>query len=663
MEFKFHQSLYGYDGGHQLLAASQPLSTEARHFLAVITDLSGSAPARGFDYSYTGAPLPGTKFYAFFCTWLAPEMPRPGCVWTHVLLIDLADIAELQDLGALRTLFLRPLPAPRLEDFSRPLSFLETPHASVGVSPIHKTVAADLLAALYAEPDMPIVMPAVEESMHEELIFALWSQQWPRLRRSFRFSTGSFADRGRGGPAFDVQITPEANVSAWNRSGAHVLGSSGPKSTALTISTNETWLRSALDDLSSPDSHGLRIFLRTYGADVNSLRAAFRPLARTHARFTGLGGAEPWKSTLQEIAAEFPAPDEARTLKQASFSNWSSLPTQTAPDRLLDSIRFLCFEDTAGAFAKVDFNFSASLPSVWPARREELGAILAQPPLTEARWTALANALATLMSGEEIPWLWEAHPELLITCVRLNPKLATAPDVWRLPDRSQWTVVEALEASVISENVWRDITRAMLIAGTTVAAREIAQRAGSAALEGALEWIANAKSESLPPVLWREALRPLAEERLSRDALDPAELAFCAAIVPTTIAAKLPASRPDVQALASVPLESLPVPLQLPTAFLLVTIGLQASEDVGAVLLARGFFAVHDALEGAAEPPEAWRLLRPHLPMLWFWEEWDRCLKLRRGLAKWVHEHPQALDTILAAARNPTQRKWLESLR
>jgi GTPase-associated protein 1, N-terminal domain type 1 len=661
VEFAFHQALFGYDGGHQLLAASLPLSTEARHFLAVATDLSGSAPQHGFDQSYTGVALPGKNFYGLFCTWLAPEMPRPGCVWSHVLLIDLADIAELRDLGRLRRLFLRPPLAPKLEDFSHPLRFVDTLEGPFCLPTSGEPLAANLLGALYGEAEQSVVVPAAGAPTHEELIFALWSQQWPRLRRNFRFSTGSFADRGRGGPAFDIQVTPKANLSAWPRDRMLVLASGDMESTGQSACLDEPWLRIALEDLLLADSHGFRTFLRTYGADVRALRAAFVPLARMYGRLT-MADRGPWIATLRTIAAEFPAPDEAGTLKLVSVSKLRSLPPDATLDALVDSVRFLCLEDTTGAFAGVDFDFMKALADLWPTRREAVAEILDKPPLTEVRWTALAKAVADCMSADEIPWLWETHPELVVPFVRLNPGLATDPGVWQLPDRSQWGVIEALEASTISQALWRDITRAMLMAGTTVAAREVTQRAGLAALDGALDWLVETPSAKLPPPLWREVLRPLAEKRLARGTLSPPELAFCATIVPATIAAGLPATRPDVQALASEPLDILPASLHVPTAFLLVTLGLQASAEVGAPLLARGFFPAHDALEGATEPPEAWRLLQPHLPLLWFWEEWDRCLKLRRALENWVYAHPNALGTILAAARKPAERRWLESL-
>jgi hypothetical protein len=38
----------------------------------------------------------------------------------------------------------------------------------------------------------------------------MWDQQWPRLKRAFRFCTLSFAGRSAGGSVFDLQFLPES---------------------------------------------------------------------------------------------------------------------------------------------------------------------------------------------------------------------------------------------------------------------------------------------------------------------------------------------------------------------------------------------------------------------------------------------------------------------
>ena len=100
-QVRVQQALFGYREGHNLVAASVSLPPSVRHFLATITDASGSEIPEGFKITYTGLPVPQTDFYALFCTWPAPEMPRPGCVWSHVLLVELADLARMPDLSVL----------------------------------------------------------------------------------------------------------------------------------------------------------------------------------------------------------------------------------------------------------------------------------------------------------------------------------------------------------------------------------------------------------------------------------------------------------------------------------------------------------------------------------------------------------------------------------
>src|SRR4051794_284651 len=86
--FEAHQALYGYDDGHRLLASSVELDGVDQHLLARQTD-SPDAGTPGWEALLAGYPLPSGR-YAWTMTWPAPEMSRPGCVWTHVLILDLA---------------------------------------------------------------------------------------------------------------------------------------------------------------------------------------------------------------------------------------------------------------------------------------------------------------------------------------------------------------------------------------------------------------------------------------------------------------------------------------------------------------------------------------------------------------------------------------------
>ena len=106
---ELHQALHGYAEGHRQLAASVALKQRDVKTMLVLSDLSG--PGAQIDEAgyLTGYPLTDSKKYALARTWAAAEMRRPGCVWTHTLLIDFADLATLADTAELLALFRRPI--------------------------------------------------------------------------------------------------------------------------------------------------------------------------------------------------------------------------------------------------------------------------------------------------------------------------------------------------------------------------------------------------------------------------------------------------------------------------------------------------------------------------------------------------------------------------
>ena len=79
---KVEQTLHGYSEGHRLIEGSLKLPQSDARTMLVLSDASGSGsriPANGY---ITGDPLAESGKYVLARTWAAPEMSRPGCVWT-----------------------------------------------------------------------------------------------------------------------------------------------------------------------------------------------------------------------------------------------------------------------------------------------------------------------------------------------------------------------------------------------------------------------------------------------------------------------------------------------------------------------------------------------------------------------------------------------------
>ena len=193
---KVHQAFHGYADGHRQLALSTTLKPKDQKTLLALSDISGPGARLEEEGYLTGYPLTDSGVFALARTWPAPEMPRPGCVWTHTLLIDFADLAVLPYLGVLAGLFRRPSGQGDALWYDKPQKLSTTVDGSL--MPEQRSWARQVLAALYGKPKSRIVAlnsnPEVDRA-----VLALWSQQWPRLRRSFRFCTFAASDRSRGG--------------------------------------------------------------------------------------------------------------------------------------------------------------------------------------------------------------------------------------------------------------------------------------------------------------------------------------------------------------------------------------------------------------------------------------------------------------------------------
>src|SRR5438132_2007187 len=98
---EINQCIHGYQNGHELLANSIALPVDVRKILLLQSDLSGQSIEQGFNEYLTGYPIVELGVYAFAKTWYANEMKRPGCVWTHTLLIQFSDLAKIYSLDTL----------------------------------------------------------------------------------------------------------------------------------------------------------------------------------------------------------------------------------------------------------------------------------------------------------------------------------------------------------------------------------------------------------------------------------------------------------------------------------------------------------------------------------------------------------------------------------
>lgn len=299
----FEQCLFGYDDGHALLASSVSLDPESLRKLLPLSDLAPGAVFDGLEGYWTGCPLPALKSYALLKTWPAPEMRRPGCVWTHVILLKGRLFDTLADLAPLQSLFRRP----SLEEGFESYSVAQTGSLiALSRPPVSALAADDALLSLYEGSGAISGLPGE----HDALFFSLWSQQWPRLRRSFRFRTASVPSRlTSSATKFDLRVV-HGSVHEPRRSASRFPAE----------------IKDALiDDLKSQGS-AIREHLWRFGRDVKRSKRGFLELARVYRPGTELTGSA-GSTLLSDVGHAFPDSDDAVTLKAALIAGGhSTLP-------------------------------------------------------------------------------------------------------------------------------------------------------------------------------------------------------------------------------------------------------------------------------------------------------------------------------------------------
>lgn len=255
------QALHGYEDGHRLLAASTELTADDRRLLARQTDSPDAGRVPNWEALLAGHPLPSGRF-ALSMTWPAPEMPRPGCVWTHTLILDQDTLASAS--GELLRLFRRPAgPEFSIEDYRAALTLrgaeaVESPPTTVRWSEV-------LAWSVFEPPERPVRafrMNLPDDERHE-LLVGLWTVGWPDLRAAFSFCDAPRTQRLLDDRPFDLQLHHSSRVDEAEAVDARVLR-------GIPEADSPSWARQLAREMLRPTE--LTKLINQYGPDLGTNR-------------------------------------------------------------------------------------------------------------------------------------------------------------------------------------------------------------------------------------------------------------------------------------------------------------------------------------------------------------------------------------------------------
>lgn len=317
------QALFGYSEGHRQLASSVSLPSKDVYELSMRSDLTPGANLSDTKSYISGFQLPESRIYALIKTWPAPEMPRPGCVWSHVLLLSRSFLTKQVNLGVLVDHFRRP--EGRADVASYNLT-LKVRRMAKSPTPSREYVA-DIISSYYCNE--PVLLNNTPDEAFERAMFDVWSQQWPRLRTEFSFRTVQSSDSVR-----DKGLTIKVSSNA--REGARA------------VRAEQAWVEAAVEDATSQTITSLRRFLWRYGKDVAAPRRSFPHLVEIH-EATSEARSGVALAVAEQVLARFPKASDAETLKRdllgASPPALAIMPRVRASDMLRLLAKWHAVED------------------------------------------------------------------------------------------------------------------------------------------------------------------------------------------------------------------------------------------------------------------------------------------------------------------------------
>jgi hypothetical protein len=632
------QAVHGYRDGHRLLSSSTSLTSDAARAMLVMSDLSGPSMQPGFDDYITGYPLAGTDFFVFAKTWYAPEMQRPGCVWTHSLLIPRA---LLQNLAAvqLMEIFRRPLIDGVDTAATAPVTIPFPFAASRGRSSegfVDRGLAATIIGAVLGQP-RPVIVVADTAAQLEDVILRLWEELWPAERARFSFCTGALMPRTNAGSLLDLQAVPRSIPPSQFRKSA----SAALVLDLRTPSKPEAWVDFVVDGAMRGDG-AFRSWLEA-AAGPDAGRAIVPTLAPIFGAWHALGSSA--RSALATVVSSDNLEPSTRGRLTRMVFDRANLESGTSGRRQL--LQELCVRRDHDVASLVPVLEEQTQRLFEDSRDEGIALVLSLlgGELREAGERVL-RAAVVLLKPNDLESFPPSHSTYLSTIVGANQSLASSAVLWSRVGNRSGEVLSQLGGMNLNDDERAAIVDAILTSVRDVSVEALVRFGGKPAVFRGLSAITSGQIQLSWP--WRSALGS------QRDSvLEWLE--------------SLPQPSPNDLDLGSRFLSPKMMESRLVKVWKSGTTGRGSCAprvaafgltlafwegNVESPLFAVCFQPAYDAAENSRLEYDEWEWVREYAPSTSYWRDWDKCERLAKAISRLLAKGNASLDTLFEILRS-----------
>jgi hypothetical protein len=611
------QALFGYNDGHHLLASSLRFGPRELERLLILSDIAPNAASAGADGYWTGVPLADSGKYALMRTWPAPEMSRPGCVWTHAIFLDAIAVDRVWEISGLTDAFVRPQIPDGFSGYGEKLSISPGMIRRRG-GPVN--VSESLVNAVYVGAPLQSE-PEPSEGLGR-LLFGIWSQQWPALRRTFRFRTLGGASGARSG-ALQFDFTLDVGERKKLKGREEVPA--------------ESWLREAATDLTSETQPtDFRTYMRAQGEILPPMLPSFRILASAYdlrnSESIEISGVERLFKLVYQL---YPNREQAGAFKQQLIRFDEKYEELLSVKMAVPTIRFLLSSDMDYQRDGAELS-EESVAFLWKHAERELPKLIEEAQLSKSGYAdRFLNGLAAFTPTAKLRELI-IHADIYLALASRNRELLSEKMLSQFSEGEISDLVGRVKENSSS-------VRILCEALSTNRSRRVAEALFRAhpveSLKRATLLLSKGfYSEPVNP-LWLEVAGSIAPTMLGEGILrafeTTSELAAFAEILNyLTPRVKDVGLEVWSEALSRTADDVTGPPRNTFQAFL-IALALSVPRPGAEKLLSYGFETLHQMLWESSLNHQASVILESSLPQpRWFWQNWDVCLRLRRGVTR-----------------------------
>jgi hypothetical protein len=499
------------------------------------------------------------------------------------------------------------------------------------VGEVAPSLAEGLLQALYGSTDPHTVLAVPRYSFADAPMLLIWRFQWQSLRQRFTFCGGARGPRSLEGEPFILQAALERDLRRLDR------GPISPKMVPWTtregIAADE-WVHEAVVACANPASNDLRVFIEHVGRELPGETALFRPVVQAYLILNLSADSSAVARLIAFAAKEYPTAETGREYKR--FFLRAGNPAGLSEPAILQGLATV---ERWQAFDADELELRLRAAALWHSGDEawRLLSLL----LSDIRNPLAEEIILGLSAKMPVRFLRQAPDTttaVIAGVICRNPALACSAEFWDTPPEIQSRASAALMTCRDAVASWSNEIIRVALDASADPIPTLVDVFGSPSVSTVMEWLeADEKRMHRLPAGWRAALAnrqvAMIEWLNSRSSVRPETTYFA---LGTTGNTETMMSNPlAVSAfLKHVPAEdSAPDGILIPLAARLLRVAL-ATNAHGAIDLASACLdIVYHAAANSKIPDNVWQELSSLLPDGYWWT-WDRCFRLRTGIAE-----------------------------